>query len=80
MYAYHKLVAKNGSHKLKAHIRSRICTYRVKKIKWVYLSLVSFIFVPMFIWICEERQIYMIQICHNIHVVLSKAAHQYRLV
>ena len=46
----------------------------------MYLSLVSFIFVPMFIWICDEIQIYMIQICHNIHVVLSKAAHKYMLV
>ena len=25
-------------------------------------------------------QMYMIQICHNIHVVLSKAAHEYKLV
>ena len=40
----------------------------------VYLSLVSFIVVPMFICICEEMQMYMIQICHNINVVLSKAA------
>ena len=46
----------------------------------VYLSQVSLMFVPMFIWICEEMQIYMIQICHNIHVVLSKAAHEYKLV
>ena len=44
----------------------------------VYLSQLSFIFVPMFLWICEEMQ--MIQICHNIHVVLSKAAHEYKLV
>ena len=33
MYIYHKWVAKNGSHKLTAHIRSGICTYRVKKIE-----------------------------------------------
>ena len=46
----------------------------------VYLSLVSLIFVPMFIWICEEMQMYMIHICHNIFVVLSKAAHEYKLV
>ena len=31
MYAYHKLVAKNGSHKLTAHFLI-YCTYRVHKI------------------------------------------------
>ena len=46
----------------------------------VYLSQVLFISVPMFIWICEEMQRYMIQICHNIYVVLSKAAHQHKFV
>ena len=46
----------------------------------VYLSQMSFIFVPMFIWICEEVQMNMIQICHNIHVVLSKVACEYKIV
>ena len=46
----------------------------------VYLSLVSLIFVPMFIWICEEMEMCMIQICHNILVVLSKASHEYKSV
>ena len=27
MFSYHKLVAKNRSHKLTAHIRSEICIY-----------------------------------------------------
>ena len=30
------------------------------------------------IWICEEMQMYKIQICNNINVVLSKAAHEYK--
>ena len=41
----------------------------------VYLSLVSFRFVTTFIWIYEKMQMFEIQVCHNIHVVLSKAAH-----
>ena len=40
MYAYHKLVSKNGSHKLTAHIGERICTYRVKKIQATILRIV----------------------------------------
>ena len=46
----------------------------------VYLSSVSFRFVPMFIWICDEMQMFKIRICHNIHVVLSKAGLDYKLV
>ena len=34
----------------------------------------------MFIWICEEMQMYMMQIRHNIYVVFSKAVHEYKLV
>ena len=45
-----------------------------------YLSLALFTFVPMFIWICEEMQMYVIQICHNILVILSKVVHEYKLV
>ena len=33
MSIYHKWLGKNGSHKLTAHIRSGICTYRVKKME-----------------------------------------------
>ena len=43
-------------------------------------GLVSFILVPMFIWICEKIEMYIIQICHNIYVFFSKAAHEYKLV
>ena len=46
----------------------------------VSFSLLSFLFVPTFIWICEEMQMYMIHIGQNIHVFLSKAAHEHKLV
>ena len=68
------------------HIYLSLVSFRVMIFLWichnlcVYLPLVSFIFVPMFIWICEEMQMYMIHICHIIHVVILKAAHNYKLV
>ena len=43
------------------------------------LSHYSCIFAVIFIWICEKMQINRILVCHNIYVVLSKAAHEYRL-
>ena len=41
---------------------------------------VSFRFVTIFIWLCEKMHMNIMQICHNLYVVLSKAAHEYKLV